>query len=102
MDCGDFRGWGHYPFFSLLPFSLMRRNGLAGEAKCVQSLFILCHFCQARKLFGVTSNEQIKPAEISPGMRHSLPCVLWHAASDYKDSLYSACFICHLFPIWTL
>lgn len=59
-------------------------------------------FCKARNLFGVTSNEQIKQAEISLGMRYLLPCVLWHATSDYKAFLYSARFICHLFPIWTL
>lgn len=45
---------------------------------------------------------KIKQAKISLGMRYLLPCILWRAASDYKDFLYSACFICHLFPIWTL
>lgn len=45
---------------------------------------------------------KIKQAKISLGIRYSLPCILWRAVSDYKDLLYSACFICHLFPIWTL
>lgn len=95
--CGDFRGeGGRCPFQStpLFPDAAQWR-------KCVQSVFILS-FCKARQLFGVTSNVQIKQAEICLGMRYLLPCVLWHAVSDYKDFLYSACFICHLFPIWTL
>lgn len=59
-------------------------------------------FSEARKLFQVTFDVRIKPAKISPGMRYLLPCILWRAVSDYKGFLYAACFICHLFPIWTL
>lgn len=99
---GGFRGEDAAPI-SRLGFSLTRRDGLAIKSAQMRSIIVyFVSFCKARELFGVTSNVQIKQAKISLGMRYLLPCVLWHATSDYKDFLYSACFICHLFPIWTL
>lgn len=83
--------------FSWLQFPPIQRT--------VQKWLIVVYFVpfsKASKLFQVTSNVQIKQAKISLGMRYLLPCILWRAVSDYKDFLYAACFICHLFPIWTL
>lgn len=86
------------PHFSLTP----RNVPAIKSARMCSAVVCFVSFCEAGKRFGVTSNEQIRTAKIRLGTRYSLPCVLWRATSDYKDFLYSACFICHLFPIWTL
>lgn len=81
---------------SRLPFSLTRLNVPA--IKSAQTAVYFASFCEAGTPFGVTSSE----GKLRLGTRYSLPRVLWRATSDYKDFPYPACFICHLFPIWTL
>lgn len=97
--CGNF--CGKQSLFCGLQF-----RASVWKLKLVHKWLIVVYFvplCKARKLcFEPNPMYEIKQAKISPGMRHLLPCILWHAVSDYKDFLYSPCFICHLFPIWTL
>jgi len=73
--------------------------------KAVHKSFIVVYsvaLCEARKSSASSQiHSEIKQAKISHGMRYLLPCILWRAVFDYKDFLYSLCFTCHLFPIWT-